>query len=149
MQSLFNQTDVRLILDRLDRLQPEAVRVWGKMTVSQMLAHCSEAMEVATGKKKYRRVFMGRILGPYIKKMFIGEKPFPKDSPTDKHFIIRDEPDFATQKARLVGLIREFSDGGREKCTTHPHAFFGKLAPEEWAISMYKHLDHHFRQFGV
>jgi hypothetical protein len=25
----------------------------------------------------------------------------------------------------------------------------GKMTPEEWAILMYKHLDHHLRQFGV
>ncbi|HYK18636.1 MAG TPA: hypothetical protein VEV37_11470 [Bryobacteraceae bacterium] len=23
------------------------------------------------------------------------------------------------------------------------------MTPEEWAILMYKHLDHHLRQFGV
>jgi len=38
---------------------------------------------------------------------------------------------------------------GPAGCTKHPHSFFGKLTPEEWAILSYKHLDHHLRQFGV
>ena len=146
MRSLFNRTDTRLILERLDRLTSEAPRAWGKMTVSQMLAHCCEALEVATGRKTYPRSFIGRLLGSSFKKVYVGDKPLPHDSPTDKHFIIRDEPDFATQKERLAGLIREFADG---RVATRPHAFFGKLAPEEWSIATYKHLDHHFRQFGV
>jgi hypothetical protein len=149
MHSLFNRTDAGNILERLDHLTPDSQRLWGKMTVSQMLAHCSAAMETATGRKHYPRLFIGRILGSLVKKNFLSEKPFPKGSPTDKHFIIKGEPDFAAEKQRLYDLVCTFADGGSEKCTPYPHAFFGKMAPEEWSISMYKHLDHHFRQFGV
>ncbi len=46
-------------------------------------------------------------------------------------------------------LIDRFATAGREGCTSHPHSFFGRLTPDEWAILMYKHLDHHLRQFGV
>lgn len=42
-----------------------------------------------------------------------------------------------------------FAAAGPKGCTTHPHTFFGRLTPEEWATLMYKHLDHHLRQFGV
>jgi len=28
------------------------------------------------------------------------------------------------------------------------HSFLGRLSGEEWGIMMYKHLDHHLRQFG-
>ena len=46
-------------------------------------------------------------------------------------------------------LIDRFAAAGPKGCTTHPHSFFGPLTPDEWAILMYKHLDHHLRQFGV
>jgi hypothetical protein len=46
-------------------------------------------------------------------------------------------------------LIDRFAAAGPQGCTTHPHAFFGSLTPDEWAILMYKHLDHHLRQFGA
>jgi hypothetical protein len=31
----------------------------------------------------------------------------------------------------------------------HSHSLFGWLTPEEWAVLMYKHMDHHLQQFGV
>ncbi len=49
----------------------------------------------------------------------------------------------------LSRLIDKFAAGGAAGCTKNPHSFFGKMTPEEWAILMYKHLDHHLRQFGV
>jgi hypothetical protein len=49
----------------------------------------------------------------------------------------------------LYGVIDRFVAAGPKGCTTHPHSFFGPLTPQEWAILMYKHVDHHLRQFGV
>ena len=51
MQSLFEAPAKREILDRLGALSPEAPRQWGKMSVSQMLAHCAVALEAGTGDK--------------------------------------------------------------------------------------------------
>jgi hypothetical protein len=53
------------------------------------------------------------------------------------------------ERERLSGLIDKFAAGGEAACTKNPHGFFGKMRAEEWAILMYKHLDHHLRQFGV
>lgn len=39
--------------------------------------------------------------------------------------------------------------GGEKVCTTHPHPIMGSYTPAEWGKGMYKHLDHHLRQFGV
>jgi hypothetical protein len=60
-----------------------------------------------------------------------------------------DERDLGKERERLLGLIDKFAAGGAAGCTKNPHSFFGKMTPEEWAILMYKHLDHHLRQFGV
>ena len=149
MKNLFEQTTVQEVNQRLDKLTPSSQRQWGKMNVGQMLAHCSAALEVAVGDKNPSRIFIGRIIGSFLKPMFSNEKPFGKNSPTDKSFIITDERDFNKEKLRLKGLVERFNKGGAEKVTTNPHSFFGKLKPNEWATGMYKHLDHHLRQFGV
>jgi hypothetical protein len=119
------------------------------MDAPQMLAHCSNVLEVATGRKNPPRLFIGRILGPFFKAIFSNEKQFKKNTPTDKSFIVADQRNFDQEKARLVELIRQFGEGGEAQCTRHPHAFFGPLTPREWGIGMYKHLDHHLRQFGI
>ena len=150
MHSLFNRTDVTETLERVNRLTPKSVRIWGKMTVSQMLAHCSIALEFACGKKPGRRGLFSYLIGHRFKKRFLDDKrQFPKGVTTVKDFIIHDDPDFDREKSRLSTLIGRFADGGRDKCTQYPHAFLGKMAPEEWSIFMYKHIDHHLRQFGV
>ncbi len=59
------------------------------------------------------------------------------------------ERDLEAERRRLCGLIEGFVAAGPAGCTTHPHSFFGRLTPEEWAILQYKHLDHHLRQFGA
>lgn len=149
MKNLFQPEAVHEITDRFEKLSPQSTAKWGKMNVGQMLAHCAAALEMATGDKKLPRLFIGRILGPFVKANYVGEKPFPQNSPTAKEFIITDERDFETEKKKVLNLIDRFSKGGVEKCTTNPHSFFGKLTPDEWSVSMYKHLDHHLRQFGA
>jgi len=149
MKNLFNQTDTTEILNRINKLNATSQRLWGKMEVGQMLAHCSKALEMASGQSFPPRLFIGRILGPLFKSKYLNDKPLDKNSPTDKSFIISDNRDFEKEKVTLKNLVQQFAEGGAEKCTTHPHSFFGKLTPEQWGIGMYKHLDHHLRQFGV
>jgi len=60
-----------------------------------------------------------------------------------------DERDLARERERLRAAIDRFAQAGPTGCTQYPHFFFGKLTPEQWAVLMYKHLDHHLRQFGA
>ena len=150
MNNLFSQTDTAGILQRVEKLAPSAAGNWGKMTVNQMLAHCNASLETAMGLNFPKRVgFVGRIFGRLMKPKFFGDNPFPKNSPTDKNYIITGNPDFEKEKAKFIRQINIFSQGGPEKCTTHIHAFFGKLTAEEYAVMQWKHIDHHLKQFGA
>ena len=150
MKHLFDTARVQEVTGRIAQLTPETTPLWGKMNVSQMLAHCSVGFESATGVQKPPRVLVGRILGPIIKSFAIrNDDPMKKNSPTAPIFIIKGDREFQPEKTRLTGLIKRFAVEGPAACTDHPHAFFGRLKPDEWAILMYKHVDHHLRQFGV
>jgi hypothetical protein len=149
MKNLFEPATVVEVRERVNALRPDSERMWGRMSASQMLAHCSVSLETAVGERCPPRIFIGRLLGPIAKPDFLSEKPMKRNSPTDKSFVISDERDFLAERERLQGLIARFAAGGPAKCTTHPHSFFGPLTPEEWARGMYKHLDHHLQQFGT
>ena len=149
MKNVFQPDALQEVNQRINKLQPNSQRQWGKMDVAQMFAHCSAALEVAAGKKFPPRIFIGRILAPFFRSVFSNDKPFKQNMPTDKSFLIIDQRNFEREKARLIDLVNQFSTGGEAICTTHPHPFFGKLTPNEWGTGMYKHLDHHLRQFGV
>ena len=149
MQSLFDPADRESVLGRLEGLRPGAARQWGKMSAGQMLAHCSIAMEVATGETPRKQALIGRIFAPFVRSSLLGEKPFSRNSPTDPTFIVTDEKDFDAEKRRLTRLVNTFCESGPEKASAHTHSFLGRLRGEEWGVMMYKHLDHHLRQFGA
>lgn len=150
MKNLYEPSTAREVKERMARLQPESVRQWGKMTPAQALAHCSGAVEWAVGDTVGPKMFFGRVAGLLVKPMLLGDdKPMRRNSPTAKTLVISDERELESEKLKLTRLIERFATGGPERCTTNPHCFFGRMKPQEWAILMYKHLDHHLRQFGV
>lgn len=150
MKNLYDPARVDEVKARIAKLHANAERQWGTMTPSKAIAHCANALEMATGDMRPPRAFVGRIFGGIIKPMALGnDAPIKRNSPTARELVIDDERDLGVERARLVGLIDQFVAAGPSRCTTHPHPFFGKMTPEQWAILMYKHLDHHLRQFGV
>lgn len=149
MKNLFEAATLAELQERLTRLKPDSKRQWGKMDPAQMLAHCSEWIEIAEGVKNPPRSFAGRIFGRFAKSRVLSERPIARNMPTDSSLIVRDEREFALERQRLKRRMERFTTAGPEGCTRHPHSFFGAMSPAEWARLAYKHLDHHLRQFGV
>ena len=148
MKNLYQREAVDEVITRIDQLQPAAQRKWGKMDVAQMMAHCSGALNLAAGELVLPRMFVGRLIGGFFKPLYWNEKPFSPNSPTAPKLVISDACDFAREREQLKAKIHQFHQGGEAKCTRHPHPFFGDLTPMQWSTGMYKHLDHHLRQFG-
>ena len=149
MKTLYQPEVAEEVISRVDKLQPAAERQWGKMDVAQMMAHCSAGMDMASGRLNIPRVFIGRLLAPFVKPIFTNEKPFSRNNPTSNKLVVADQRDFLREQEQLKLKVRQFHEGGEARCTRHPHPFFGELTPQEWGRGMYKHLDHHLRQFGA
>lgn len=150
MKNLYEAATVDEIKKRVAQLRPDSQRQWGKMDAAQAQAHCAAALEWAVGDSHPPRMLLGRIMGTLVKPMvFKDDAPMRRNSPTVKGLIMTDARNLQQERERLCRLVDRFAAAGPKGCTTHPHSFFGKLTPQEWAILMYKHLDHHLRQFGV
>ena len=149
MRNLFEPETVDEVVSRIDKLQPNSERQWGKMDAAQMMAHCSITLDIASGRTNLPRIFIGRIIAPFVKSSYTNDKPFAKNGPTGKELVVADRRDFAREREQLKVKVRQFHEGGEARCTRHPHPFFGALTPTAWSRGMYKHLDHHLRQFGV
>jgi hypothetical protein len=149
MKTLFDAQARDEIVQRLARLEPSSRRQWGKMDVAQMAAHCAAAMEIACGDRTKRQALIGRVLAPFVKSTALGEKPFGRNAPTDPEFRISDARNFANERTRLVGLVERFCARGPSGADGLVHSFFGRLTADEWGRLMYKHLDHHLRQFNA
>jgi len=149
MNSLFNPVDREALSRRLANLEPNATRRWGKMDPAQMLLHCALGLEAATGDRPMTQVLIGRLITPFIRRAVLGEKPFRRNASTDPTFVVSDLQDFVAERTRLATLIDRFVQRGPELVGKQTHPFFGPLSGAEWGRLMYKHLDHHMRQFGV
>ena len=147
IKNLFDASVKQDIINRINKLTRDSKALWGKMTVGQMLAHCQMPIGVAEGTHKLKRTFIGKLLGPLVKSILYNDKPFKRELPTDKSFIMTGtEKEFEKEKSTLLEMINNFTE---QNMVDTPHPFFGKLTKEQWSNGMWKHLDHHLQQFGV
>jgi hypothetical protein len=149
MTYLFDKTKSGDIIARINKLTPASTAQWGKMNVSQMLAHCQAPIQVAIGEHELKRSLMGLLFGRLAKKKLVGDKPYARSLPTSPSFVVKDERDFEQERSKLIQLIERFTAGGADGLIKTPHPFFGPLTVEEWDKCQWKHLDHHLQQFGV
>jgi len=149
MKNIFDTENYKEIMSRIDKLSPQSQAAWGKMNVSQMLAHCSGVVQMALGEIKLKVPFIFKIIGPLFKSAITNEKPFKRNSPTAPEFVmVSSQKEFETEKERLKSLVSKLHNT-RDGFEGRRHPFFGKMTKDDWANSAYKHLDHHLRQFGV
>ena len=149
MVTLFDAAANEEVLSRVEKLQPSLRPNWGKLKIEEMLAHLNLSFEVNFGRMELKRSLMGVFFRGISKKILLGEKPFPKNLPTDKKTLAKGASDFWEEKQKLQNNIKQYAHKGSEILSKNPHNILGKITPEESAYISYKHLDHHLRQFGV
>ena len=150
IKSVFNNADVAGLKERIDKLTPQTSPLWGKMNVSQMLAHTNVSYEMAyTDKHPRPNAFMRFILKALVKNVVVGPKPYKHNTPTAKAFLITDERNFEKEKQILLDYIDHTMMLGKNHFEGKESLSFGKLTADEWNVLFYKHLDHHLQQFNV
>ncbi|MBS1729731.1 MAG: DUF1569 domain-containing protein [Bacteroidetes bacterium] len=146
MKSIFDK-DVRdELIFRINSLNENSVAQWGKMNVAQMMKHCTQWDEMALGKKKYKQSLLGKIVGKYALKNMMKEEPMKKNLPTVPSFKITGDIDFAKEKKKWLNLIDEYQHFSNDGFI---HPFFGVMTKENTGQMIFKHIDHHLRQFGA
>ena len=147
MNSIFDKIDNQSIIDRINFLTPRSTPLWGKMSVDQMLKHSNEIIIVAFGEKDIKVNFVSKLLGKMSKK-YTFDLGFEKNSPTAKEFIFTGKYDFDQTKAELIKNFSRFTEKPMP-ITVMDHPFWGKMTYKDWNKLMWKHIDHHLKQFGV
>lgn len=139
------------IQDRLEKLTPDTAARWGTMTVNQMLAHMNDAHKIALGMKPAAdksNFYTNKIMFPVAVYLM---PSWPKGEKTAPELDQKQEgtkaKDFYTELEFLYKMMDIFAE--REESKLHPHPMFGKLSKKQWSDLLYKHFDHHLRQFGV
>jgi hypothetical protein len=147
MKTVFQETTLQELRERFEKLNANVTNEWGKMNAAQMLAHCTATLQMPAGDIAVKKSPLS-LIGWMFKGLIRNEKPFGKNSPTAPEFVMKDSRDFEVEKQRFLDAFQKIAKGPDVvKCFQHP--FFGKMTCDDWGRLMYKHVDHHFRQFGV
>jgi len=150
MKNIFDPQVTEELIARINQLHPESPALWGKMSVDQMLAHCSVAYEMAfTDKHPKPNALMRFLLKTFVKKGVVNEVPYPKNAQTAPVFIIKGNKDFEEEKGKLITYLKHTISLGKDHFEGKESLSFGPMTAKEWNNLFYKHLDHHLTQFGV
>jgi len=151
MKTLARQRETIEILERLEKLRPDSVRRWGKMSSHQMVCHLIDACRMMTGEKQVSRA-TGLAQQTIVKWMALYlPLPWPAGiitSPEIDQLIEGRKPiDFASDIRDLETLVKAIPAQSKDFQRTHP--IFGRMSQSAWLRWAYLHTDHHLRQFGV
>lgn len=147
MNSVWNDGARRDLRARLARLTPATPARWGTFDAPRAVAHLVEAARMAHGDVQIPSVKLPLRFYP-IKKLVLYVLPFPKGAPTAPELLTRVPGTWAGDVAALDALIERW--GTRTPDEAMPdHPAFGRLTYQDWGVLVYRHTDHHLRQFGV
>jgi hypothetical protein len=147
MKSILDAQAHSEIKDRLQNLTEHSDRKWGKMTAAQMAKHCQGPLEIMLGHNDYD-LKPNWFVNLLFKKAMYSDKLWRKNLPTIRRFKIENDRDLTVEKNKLNALLDELG-GQLNKESWGQHPSFGKFTNQQWGKMQYKHLDHHFRQFGI
>jgi hypothetical protein len=148
MKTIFDKTARDELIVRINRLNENSIARWGKMNIYQMLKHCTLCEEMYLGKRKYPRVFIGHLFGRIgLRNLLKDKTPIKPNAPTSPHFKIKERSgNILAEKVKWISLIGEYAEYSNEN---FEHWFFGEMTKEQVGQFVYKHTDHHLRQFNT
>ncbi|HWF44911.1 MAG TPA: hypothetical protein VG537_09740 [Candidatus Kapabacteria bacterium] len=148
MKTIFDSAVQNELIERVNKLTPNAPTLFGHMKAPQGLHHINGAFQM----------YLGELSAPYHGNNFIAAAlrlftfspmPIPKGkAKTTPPLVSEGTYDLEAEKMRFGKLL--------ERVVTLPkmyewpiHPIFGKLSSDQYGKLGYKHTDHHLQQFGV
>ena len=149
MESVFIPRHKLQVLQRFSRLHPGSQRLWGTMEVPEMLWHLRCQLELALGLRERITDVESMLRLPPLRWLSLYVVPWPKGSPTAPEMNIRkahpEVQSFETELRLLEQRLQEVEAAP----ALGPHPLFGAMSKKLWGRLIWKHIDHHLRQFGV
>ena len=148
MKNILNNADYSEIVNRIKDLSEPNVRLWGNMDIQQMLFHCTTQLKITLGEISHKQEGASFLRSKLGKWLLFSTIPWPKGSETPSKMNVETASysvsDIETGKNELMNYLEKV----RHQKHLKAHPFFGELSRKEWGRLIYKHLDHHLKQFG-
>ncbi len=150
MEDIRDQQNREAIKARIRSLGASHAAQWGKMDVIRMAEHCVRWNEwvLGQGGPHLKQTFIGKLLGKWaLRRTLKPGKLFDRGIPAGKESEGRQATgDLETMKMQWLTLMDSYAS---YRNPGFVHDFFGSMTDKEIGIFVYKHMDHHLRQFGA
>lgn len=144
--SLMNADDKKVLLERLDRLRPDAKPAWGTLDAPRMLCHLGDSLRIALGEIRAapRHSWFSRTVGKLVV-VHTGLQPPHGKIQTAPEMLATKPSGWQADLDACKKLLARVGSGA----ASAEHPAFGPLTPNEWARLSWKHMSYHLQQFGV
>ncbi len=150
MKTILEEATRQELVTRITGLSPAHNAQWGKMDVVRMVKHCVlwNHWVQGTAPFAYKQEWLGKIFGRMaLRSTVSNDKPLGKNVPAGKAFTIKDgSGDLSRLKQTWIEQIGSYASYSNPHFI---HDFFGHMTTEQIGIFVFKHTDHHLRQFGA
>jgi hypothetical protein len=147
MKSIWNSQARRELHDRVASLASDRRAEWGRFTAPKMVCHLAESLKMALGDLPVAAK-KSPIRYPPMKQLIVYVLPFPKGVPTAPALLAREPKEWTVDVADVQSLL-DRAAGSRSTDAWPEHPAFGRLSRRAWGVLIYRHMDHHLRQFGA
>ena len=146
-KTFFNPANFYAIYNRMGLLKLTAKRRWGKMNVVQMVNHLKVATGSAIGmyKLKDESSFLWRVILKFLALRFLRRLPRNVRAAEGFKMEMNNVLDFDSEKEQALSVLKK---AYATTNTFYIHPLFGKMSREDWGRLIYRHFDHHLRQFN-
>lgn len=149
MKTIFDPNVREELITRIGSLGPRNTAQWGKMNLFQMMRHCTVWNDWILGKNSqtYRQEFLGWLFGKMaLKGLVKDETPIKRNMPAGSFVIKETLGNTENEKKIWIEQVTAYENYSNPDFI---HDFFGKMKREEIGVFVYKHMDHHLRQFNA
>jgi hypothetical protein len=146
MATLRNEADRKGLLARLARVRPESKAQWGRFDAARMMCHLGDALDEALGQRVVPRSGPAMLRHFPMKQLAIYAIPMPKGAKAPRELLAEEPGDFEANRRRVVDAIEKMA--GMPEGKAPDHFLFGEMSYGQWNCLVWKHVDHHLRQFG-
>ncbi len=150
MENIFNAKTIESFKARINNLNENSTAKWGKMNLYQMLKHCTENEIMMVREQDYKRRFIGRLFGKMVLSGILkDDSNLKKNTPTHPKLIFKGDGSIEAQKQMWIAILEKYPTKQPQEYADFVHPFFGKMNADEISVFVWKHVDHHLRQFGA
>jgi Protein of unknown function (DUF1569) len=140
------------LIGRARKLTPDTRPRWGSLTARQMLCHVGDVVRLVVGDIPTKPPRPRHGLRPLqrfpLKHLFLYLLPWPHGVRGPKAAFTTSPAELEEDVKALEALLLKFRDfAPKDQWPSHP--IFGPMTARDWNRVLYRHTDHHFRQFGI